>query len=165
MPRPKNKPAVSVFERRLQNPFGEPSSPVTFKEPNRIARWFNGAIITDKIWRAKHKGWFNVTPADLVDPDQVGGYGLDPAGNIVRGERGQEVLMWMPKDEFEQIQLAKTRVNLETMRDFDKQKRQMLNEAASRFGSQAADYLNARVGPVGTVTDTREIVERLPENE
>ena len=162
---PSKKPRVSVLERRLQNPFGEPSAPITFKEPGRVARWFNGAIITDKIWRAKYKGWTPVRPDDLADLDQIGGYGVSAAGEIVRGERGQEVLMWMPAEDYEQIQLAKTRVNFELMRDFDKQKQEMLAGAAAKFGSEAADYLNARVGPVGSVRDTREIIERRPENE
>lgn len=159
------KPRVSVFERRLQNPFGEPTAPIDFKEPNRRARWFNGAIVTDKIWRAKNKGWVPVRQDDLADPDQIGGFVLNPAGEITRGERGQEVLMWMPADEYEQIQWAKTRVNLHNMRDFDKQKAELVSAAATKYGGEAADYLNQRVGPVGRVTDQYERIERMPENE
>ena len=101
-PDAEKKPAPNVALRdrrvldRLRNPFGEPSAPIQFKDPSRIARWFNAAIIDDKIFRAKNKGWDLVYEKDLVDKDQVGGYTLDPSGgHIVRGDRGREVLMQM----------------------------------------------------------------------
>src|SRR3990167_2681953 len=102
-PAAKVKPRISVLERRLQNPFGEPSAPVEFKDKTRRGRWFNGALVADKIWRAKNNGWTLVFPDDLEDMDQIGGYTLAPAGHVTRGERGQEVLMWMHQDDFNQI--------------------------------------------------------------
>lgn len=157
-------PRISVLERRLQNPFGEPSAPITFKEPNRFPRWFNAAIITDKIWRAKNKGWSFVYPKDVEDLDQIGGYEIAPAGGyITRGERGREVLMWMPKDAFEQIQMAKTRHTLRDLRDPTRQRAELLEEAGKKLGSQTAELMEKRISHYNTVTDTREILERDPE--
>lgn len=162
-----NKPAkaarVKVLERRLQNPFGEESAPVRFKEKGKIGRWFNGSIVADKVWRAKNNGWSLVFPDDIADLDQIGGHSVSVTGNIVRGERGQEVLMWMYDDDFKQIQWAKTKKNMSDMKDFDKEKLRMINAAAAKFGGEAADFLNKRVGPVGGVTDSYERIERRPD--
>ncbi len=52
----KKRPRVSVLERRLQNPFGEPSAPVRLKDPTLHPRWFNASSRPDNIWRAKELG-------------------------------------------------------------------------------------------------------------
>lgn len=161
----KPKPRISVLERRLQNPFGEPSSPVHLKEPGLIARWFNAAIIADKIWRAKQKGWTPVRPEDVVDLDQIGGYTKSPDGFIARGDRGQEVLMCMPREDFDQIQMAKTRHNNRNMGNPNRQKAELLEAAGKNLGSEAADFLNRRVGPVGDVTDSYERIERTGDDQ
>lgn len=156
---------IKVLERRLQNPFGEPSAPIAFKDPRKVGRWFNGSIVADKVWRAKHNGWTIAVPDDVEDLDQIGGYALNPSGQITRGERGQEVLMWMYAEDRAQIQWAKTQQNLKDMRDFDKQKQEMVQAAAAKFGGEAGDYLNKRVGPVGGVTDNYERIERRDDAE
>ena len=159
------RPRISVLERRLNNPFGEPATPIDLKDRGRRCRWFNRVIIADKIWRAKNNGWHVTFPDDLADTDQIGGYTVSPSGHVTRGERGQEVLMWMYRDDVNAIQWAKTRKNMETMQDFDKQKAQMIDAVAKQYGGQAADYLSKRVGPVGSVTDSYERIERRPEEE
>lgn len=165
-PAPAAKPRVSVLDRRLNDPFGMPSIPIQFKEPNRIARWFNAAISNDKVWIAKQvQGWEQVTPDMLVDTDQIGGYSLSPAGHITRGERGQEVLMWMPRDAFDQIQWAKARKNLERMGHSDRTKAEVVEAAGNKFGDEAADFLNKHVGPVGGVNDSYERIERKVETD
>lgn len=157
---------ASVIERRLQNPFGEPSAPIAFKEPGKVARWFNGAIITDKIWRAKNKGWSLVYPKDVGDLDQIGGYNVDPAGgHITRGERGQEVLMWMWQADFDAIQMAKTRENLRNMGNPAKQRSDAL-EAFGQVNAGGAEFVDRqgrRSGPIGGVMDQYERIERTPE--
>lgn len=158
-------PRVTVLERRLQNPFGEPSAPVEYKDPRRVGRWFNSSIVADKIWRAKHNGWTPTRPEDVVDLDQIGGYVVSPDNVITRGERGQEVLMWMYAEDRDQIEWAKAKRNMADMRDFDKEKQKLVEAAAAKYGGQAADYLNARVGPVGTVTSGYERIERRPDGE
>lgn len=158
-----DKPRVSVLERRLQNPFGEPSQTIRFKGSDRsiMGRWFNEATKPGQIHRAKELGWVPVSADMIQDLDSLGFHTINAAQQISRGPRGEEVLMWMPRDDYERIQFAKARKNLEDMHDFDKEKHKMLNAAAAKFGGNAADYLNKHVGPIGNVTDNLERVERL----
>lgn len=158
--KPETPVRVSVLDRRLNDPFGEPSIPIQFKDPQFIARWFNGAISTDKIWRAQHvKGWATVTPAMLVDVDQIGGFDLSPAGYITRGERGHEVLMCMPRAVYDQIQTAKSRKNLANMGDSARTKAEVVTAAGDKYGDEAADFLTRTIG---NVTDQYERIERKP---
>jgi hypothetical protein len=151
---------VKVFERRLRNPFGEPSAPIDLKDPALVCRWVNSAIAADKVWRAKQKGWAPVRPEEVVDLDQVGGFTKSPEGYITRGDRGQEILMAMPREWRDQIQLAKTRENLRNMGDPSAMKAEVVQAASDKLGDQAADYLNRRVGIVGGVKDQFERIER-----
>ena len=153
---------IQVLERRLQNPFGEPSTPIDLKDASLVPRWFNSAIMSDKIWRAKNKGWTPVRPEDLQDPDQVGGFMKSPEGYVTRGDRGKEVLMAMPKVYREKIEMAKAKRNLANLGDSFKQKAEIVQAASDTLGDQAADYLNKRVGPIGTITDSYERIQRTP---
>ena len=150
----KSAPKLSVLDRRLLNPFGEPSSPIGLKDRSLVARWFNAAIMTDKIWRAKQKGWTPVRPDDIADLDQIGGYAVSPDGVVTRGDRGQEVLMSMPLDAYDQIQMAKARVNREKMRVT---RDEVTAAAAERVGEPAPGR------PVGSVQDSYERIRVEPE--
>lgn len=155
------KPRISVLERRLQNPFGEPSIPIQLKDPSLLCRWFNGALSSDKIWRAKHvKGWQLVKPEMIVDMDQIGGYTLGVDNTITRGERGQEVLLCMPRDDFDQIMMAKTQHNLRNMGNPAGMKQEILEAAGTQLGDEAASFLNQKIRAVGGVTDQYERIER-----
>ena len=150
----------TVRDRRLNDPFGVPTIPIQFKDPSLLARWFPGAISNDKVWMAKQvQGWDLVMPAMLVDLDQIGGHDISPSGNITRGERGQEVLMCMPRDAYDKIQWAKARKNLA---GFARTKAEVIEAAGNKFGDEAADFLNRHVGPVGGVSDNYERIERKP---
>ncbi|SRR6266571_525848 len=176
-PKGPRKPRIAVTERdqqtdldiltdpryaaRLQHPFEEPSSPIALKDSTRVCRWFNAAVATDHIWRSKRKGWDQVRPEDVRDLDQIGGYNKSPDGYITRGERGQEVLMSMPRDVRHLIQQAKTRANIELVGRPNAMKNAVVQAASEQLGDEAASYLQDHIGPVGTVTDTIERVERL----
>lgn len=157
------KPRVSVLERRLQNPFGEPSAPVRLKTPGLIARWFNSAIRPDAFWRARELGWEGVTPDMIVDLQQIGFYTKSMDGYVARGERGQEVLMYMPEDDYKQIQAAKTAKNLKDMKDYDAEKHRALNAFAESGGD--ADFMANKIQPVGGVRTSYERVQQVPETE
>lgn len=163
--RAREQQRISIIERRLQNPFGEPSAPITFREPGRVARWFNGAIIADKIWRAKNKGWTPVTVPDLADPDQVGGFTKSPEGFVTRGDRGAEVLMWMYARDYDAIQLAKARENVRNMGSPSKQRAEALEAYGNvnAAGAEIIDRQGRRSGPIGGVTDQYERIQRTPE--
>jgi hypothetical protein len=149
------------YKKRMADPFDEPSSPIRLKDTSRECRWFNGALGDDHVWRAKRKGWDNVRPDDVADLEQIGGHDVNAAGHIVRGERGKEVLLSMPKVVRQAIQIEKVRRNNANMGNPNATKREVVNAAGAQLGSEAADYLEARMGPVGEVTDTRERVERM----
>src|SRR6185369_3100349 len=100
------------YRKRLENVFDEPSAPIDLKDSSKECRWFNAAKGTDHIWRSKRKGWDQVKPEEVRDLQQIGGYNVSPEGYITRGERGQEVLMSMPKQVRQAIQAAKTRANM-----------------------------------------------------
>jgi hypothetical protein len=176
------KPRISVTERdvqapldvllsdprykaRLENPFGQPSAPIDLVDNSRECRWFNAAIQTDHIWRNKRKGWDQVRLTDVADPEQIGGYILSPEGYITRGERGHEILMSMPKVVRAAVQAAKTEYNRRHMGNPNAMKKEVVEAAGRAIGSEAADYLNSHIGPVGGVKDSHEIVERQVEPE
>ena len=157
------RPHISVLERRLQNPFGEPSAPIVLKDSERECRWFNAAVGADHIWRNKRKGWENVRPDDVVDLEQIGGYAVDASGFIVRGERGQEVLMSMPKDWRRQIELAKARHNTKNLGNPVATKNEVVEAASSQLGDEAADFLHRSGRVSGQVKDSYERVQRVEE--
>lgn len=149
------------YKARIANPFNEPSAPIALKDSNRECRWFNAAKGSDHIWRSKRKGWDQVRPSDVLDLEQIGGYNTSPEGYITRGERGQEVLMSMPKVVRTLIQSQKTRQNNANIGNPNATKNEVVNAAGAKLGSEAADYLDAHIGPVGTITDSIERVERV----
>lgn len=156
-------PRVSVLERRLQNPFGEPAKEVKLKGSNIMPRWFNDDAQTGQVYRARQLGWQPVSMDMIADKDSLGFHQLNAANQITRGPRGQEVLMWMPKTDYEQIQMAKTRVNLDKMRDTNAQAREMIDAAGVRLGEEAAEFLDKHMDRRITVKTTREIVHRSAE--
>src|SRR5689334_13052617 len=126
----KKRPRVSILERRLQNPFGEPSHSIQFKDTTVHGRWFNDDVRNGQIHRAKELGWEPVTLDMIANLESLGHHTLN-AGQITRGERGKEVLMWMPRDEFAKIQDAKTAENNRRMGNPNA----MRNETLEAYGA------------------------------
>lgn len=151
---------IKIFERRLQSPNGVNTAPIDLKDPSLICRWFNAAIGSDKIWRAKQQGWVPVRPVELVDQDQVGGFTPSPDGFVTRGDRGQELLMSMPRVWRDKIAVAKAKENMRNMGDPVATKNEVVAAASDRLGDQAADYLNRKMSIVGGVRDQHEIIQR-----
>lgn len=158
------KPTVTVTSRskriqdRLNNPFGQESRAIELTIPGTVARWFNAALYADRIWRAKNQGWDPVTPDLLKDKDQVGGFLVSAEGFVCRGEKQQELLMYMAKEDRDAIQQRKTEINVRNMR-MGRQKDEVAQAAANQFGDQAGDFIN-KAHMVGTVTDNMERIHR-----
>lgn len=153
------------YRARLQNPYGEPSAPIHLTRPGWRARWFNAAILADKIWRAKAKGWDPVRPEDIVDIQQLGLYALSPDGHVTRGERGQEVLMMMPQAVYSAIERAKVASNLSDVGNPTRAKAGLLEAAGSQLGDQAADFLSREVRPIAETKDSYERIARVDDEE
>ena len=157
-------PKVTVSNRskriaeRLANPFGQSSKEIELTTPGTVARWFNATLYADRIWRAKNQGWDPVTPEMLADKDQVGGYVVSAEGFVCRGEKQQEVLMYMSREDRDAIQQVKTEHNIRAMK-MGRQRDEVAQAAAERFGDQAGDFLS-KTRMVGNVTDQYERIHR-----
>lgn len=152
MPRTKKElPKVSVLERRLAHPFGAPSVPITLKDGKRWAiRIVNDGVRTGRVHQVTQMGWTYVQ-ADEIDgrPADFGFRVLDD--RLVRGEHGQEVLVKMPQEDYDLIQQAKGRKNLENLGG-KKLREDVANRSAAKFGDEAADTVYKSEM---TVTDSR----------
>ncbi len=150
-------PKVSVLDRRLANPLGAPSQPITLKTPGLWAvRIVSSTVRTGRLHDMTHnKGWLYVEPDELDGtPDELGFRAKD--GRLVRGEHGEEVLMKIPQADYEAIQEAKARINLRNLGKKDS----VAQATAQKFGSEAGDTV---YGASLEVTDSRERVELEPE--
>lgn len=137
----KAAPKVSVLERRLADPLGLPSVDIQLKEGKWALRIVNASSRTGRIHTVIHSlGWEFVTPEELQGrPDELGFRAMD--GRVVRGERGEEVLVKMPLDMFHKIQRAKADKNIKSLG-----KKQTLEQAAQMaatngMGDQAAETI------------------------
>lgn len=157
-------PRVAVLERRLQNPFGAPAVAIRLKNQALFPRWFNAALQHDRFYIAAESGWMGVKPDDVLDKKQINGYGRSPDGYVCRGPRGEEVLMCIEKTFWDRLQLAKTRKNLEMMRDQQGEQSRALEAASQKLGSAVAEQMEA-VSRTMTVHDQYERIERTPEAE
>jgi hypothetical protein len=135
----KSLPKVSILERRLLNPFGSGSVPITLKtEGEWEIRWVFSKLRSGHVYNMVHnKGWQFVEPGELMGSADE--YGLTAKDNrLVRGDHGEEVLMKMPKEMFRQITKAKAEFNLGQLG-----KKQMAEAAAQatakEHGDQAGD--------------------------
>lgn len=151
------KKQISVIERRLQGPSAlyNSSQPIPMKEKGWTFRWENSEIRPDQIWHCINTlGWEYVLPGDIAcGLDEVGANERD--GRVVRGIRGQEVLLKMRTSDFNKIRKKKTQENIETT--FNKQKTgdAALNAVGGEFGGAAADFVRkANI----EITDSRETV-------
>lgn len=147
------------YKARLDNPNGQPSAPIGLVKKDWEARWFNAAIQTDHIWRNKRKGWDQVRPADVEDLEQIGGYSVSPEGFITRGERGQEILMMMPRAVRAAVLAAKTEHNNRSLAQPNALKNELANAAGDRFGDQAGSFVQTHVN----LTENFERVQRVDE--
>lgn len=149
---------VSVIERRLQSGSVQRmgSDPVTLREKGWTVRFINSIVRPDRQYQAIHKqGWVFVEPTELADdPSSLG---LTIAENrVVRGDRGQEVLVKMRLADYKRLQAQKTRENNAGIGSSKKTKEQLAEAAASRFGDQAGEFVAKQV--VGEVIDSKERV-------
>jgi hypothetical protein len=138
MAKKKELPVVSVLERRLANPFGAPSVPITLKDGGRWAiRIANDGVRTGRVHQIIQLGWTYVTP-DEIDgrPADFGFREMD--GRLVRGEHGQEVIVKMPQADFDAIQSAKADKNLANLGG-KKIKHDVANATAAKYGDEAGE--------------------------
>ena len=156
---PPKKKEISVVDRRLQSGsiFGTSSRPIPLTEPNRWElRIVNSQISANRLYEMQaDRGWVYAVPEDLaVKPEEIGFQILD--GRIVRGERGQEVVMKMERADYREIQKMKDTENRKNTFGKEAVKSAILAAAAKKpDGGRGADFLSRHDI---NVTDSREVV-------
>lgn len=136
-------PRISVIDRRLKNPFGTPSRdiPLRGEKVGWVVRTFAAdAEHPNRHYDAVHRlGWTPLVPADLAVSVESLGYVVSADGRVVRGKSGEEVLMGMPKGDFEAVQKAKADANLKSLKGASI--RQDVSQAtAQAHGDEAGDH-------------------------
>lgn len=154
-------PRVEVLERGLANVFGLPSAPIRLKRPEMVTHWCNTAISGHQLTKYLEAGYLKVRPEMLESPDQVP-HSVSPDGYVTQGVRHEIILLYTLASHAKDRQRQKVKKNLESMNPHVA-KRDVVEAASQHLGDEAASYLDKRGGPIGQVTDTREIRQRLPE--
>lgn len=136
---------ISVINRRLQNPFGTPSREIPLKG-EKATGWVTRTFAVDpehpnRHYDAVHRlGWIPLTRPDLaVSPESIG-FTVAPDGRITRGPNGAEVLMAMPKADYDAVQQAKSDANLRKLKP-DHTRQEVAQATAQEHGSQAGDTI------------------------
>src|SRR6185503_351083 len=134
----KKLPKVSILERRLKNPFGSPSEAIKLKEGDWATRWVSETLRSGRVYQVQNLGWDFVTPEEVVgQPSDLGCQAID--NRLVRGDAAnREVLMKMPRADFEAIQRAKAETNLRNLGSGKKLKEDAANRATQHFGTDEA---------------------------
>lgn len=141
---PTEPPPIAVLDRRIQNPFGEGSQPVTLKQPGWTLHVINANLRPGRYHDVvRNKGWVPVVPEE-IDGDPLD-FGFDiKDGRVVRGERGSEILVKMPTRDYQQIQMAKDAYNKKLIKPKVVREAAM-QRAAKEYGDQAADVIDRTV--------------------
>jgi hypothetical protein len=155
------KPDLQVLERGLQNVFGLPSSEIKLKDPQFITHWVNTSISGDQLGKFIDAGYLKVRPEYLADADRVA-FTVSPDGYVVRGNRGEEILMYTMEDIYRKRQMEKARRNARGMRNATAE---AVEAAGQQLGDEAADFLHRKGSVVGGVRDSYERIERREEAE
>jgi hypothetical protein len=154
-------PDISVVERGLQNVFGLPSTEIKLRDPRFVTHWCNTTISGDQLGKYLDAGYLKVRAEYLADPDRVA-HTVSPEGYVVRGSRGEEILVYTMKDVYHKRQMEKTRRNNQGMANV---KAEAVEAAGNQLGDEAADFLHRHGGVVGGVRDTYERIQRTGEEE
>lgn len=153
------KPDLAVMERGLRNVFGLPSTEIKLKDPQYVTHWVNTGIGGDQLGKFIDAGYLKVRPEYLADKDRVS-FTVSPEGYVVRGNRGEEILMYTVREMYHKRQLEKSRRNQQGMRQL---KDEIVEAAGAKLGDEAADFLQRRGRAVGQVTDSHERIQRTGE--
>jgi hypothetical protein len=148
---------ISIIERRLQGPnvFRTSSRPIPLTEGDLwTVRWENSKISPQHMQSITSElGWEYATPADIAcGIDEIGAFERD--GRVVRGERGDEVLMKMRTKDYRQIQKKKTEETNKQTFGRKQLKQAVVSGVAAEHGDQAAAFMQKHMDSIG-VSDSR----------
>ena len=136
-------PRISVIDRRLKNPFGTPSREIPLQGEKRgwVVRTFCAdAEHPNRHYDAVHRlGWTPLGRQDLQETPESLGFTVSADGRIVRGPNGQEVLMAMPKESFDAVQLAKSAANTRALKGSNVRS-EVAQATATAHGDEAGEH-------------------------
>lgn len=122
-----------IWERRMINPETKQGEPIHLKRNGLHLRWINLSN-NGRYQRAKYdEGWLPVTKDMLLDEREIYGVSYSVAGEVCRGEKQQEMLMWMPEAVFKKIQARKHQKVLDSQK---KIKDSMLQDVATKINDK-----------------------------
>ena len=137
------KKTVSVIERRLQGPSAlyNSSLPIPTKEKGWKLRWENSEIRPDQVWHFVNTlGWEYAAVSDIACTlEEIGANERET--RVVRGVRGQEVLLKIREADFKKIQQKKSQENIDITFSRGKVKTEMMEQVAGAHGAEAADFI------------------------
>lgn len=154
-----------ILSRRLQNPFGTPSQGIPCKDKDRqgkpllVFHIVNEDLYPGRVRSSIDAGWEFATKDQIIgNPED---YGFEErSGRLVRGERGKEVLISIPRGDYDLIQQAKAAKNLAAVSG-RATKNAIVERASAELGDEGASFLHQTIKNV-EITDTR---ERMPADE
>ena len=150
--------AQKLIDARLgRQVFDHTSQAIRFKDPSLVGMWFNEAISPQQIYKAKMNGWLMATIDMIENTDLLGVFSVNSSNEVVRGQRGEEHLGYMTKENRRRIDQAKTAENDRRI-GIKADTADIQGAMASQFGAQAADQIKV----VGGVTDS---VERMDQSD
>ena len=150
-------PRISVIDRRLKNPFGMPSREIPLKGEKRtwVCRTFYASPENpNRHYNAVNElGWVPLKKTDLAVEIEAVGYVENPSGYLVRGEGGKEMLMAMPKEDFDRVQKAKSDANTARLK-----KSSVREGVAQAAGKEHGDQAGASVYKHFEQTEVQETI-------
>ena len=148
---------ISVINRRLKNPFGQPSRDIPLRGEKKT--WVVRTFVADKEHPNRHYdavhtyGYVPLTKKDLaVSPESIG-YTVSPSGYIVRGTHGQELLCAIPFAEWEAVQKAKSDKNRKSL-ELGRMKVEAAEATAKEFGAEAGEHVMKSLTAHSPITET-----------
>ena len=153
------KPAISIVDRRLKagSIFASASTPIPASEPGCwVFREVNTGISDDHLEIMLHKKFWEFAAAeDLACAPGAYSYRVQD-GRLVKGTRGEIVLMKQPAADAAAVRMEKERENRRLT--FGSAKASILSAAEREpGGDRGAEYLERQLRGL-TVTDSKELV-------
>ena len=146
-PKAKVDPKVAqIWERRLVNPGQVSAEPIALKDQSQETRWINTAVAGRFHQAVSQLGYTPVRKEELEHDVSLLGFTDMGDGLVRRGEKGQEVLMRIPKRVFAQIQKRKADLVIQGLK---KTRQRMAEEASKRYGANAGDFVEGKAEAAG----------------
>lgn len=129
--------------------FNAGTQDIPLKEPGRWHVHIGNAELNEsRHYQMKEGGWKPLLPEDLGCSVEESGFRKSPDGYLVRGPQGKEMAFKMAKEDYRQLEAAKTRANMRGIGSASKAKADIAEAASGQLGDEAATYISKLPGQV-----------------